>query len=317
MTLITFSFALITALFLIKGLFLFFDIKLADVSTVLFVSLTRKQRRRRKIRQLAGKRPALVSRKLAEARQMLLSSGMGEQVRTYSWLSLVLGLSGLIFGLLLDNIAAALVLALGLALAPLIIIRIRTAEYLRGLNANLETGLGLVTNSYIQSADIIVSIRDNLHLIPAPLDQLLANFLVETQLIDANLVRALQILRSKINNRHWQDWCSVLIQCQHDRQLRYSLPGIVERLGETRRIQLETDTIIQKHFGDYLITVLIVLGSIPLMGFMMNDWYEMLLGSVPGKITLALVLGAILFTALWVAGIYQPLEHEKAGDIRC
>lgn len=60
--------------------------------------------------------------------------------------------------------------------------------------------------------------------------------------------------------------------------------------------------------GDYIVTVLIVLGSIPLMGAMMPDWYAMLTETPAGKITLAVVLAAVLATSIWVARLYRPLE---------
>lgn len=78
---------------------------------------------------------------------------------------------------------------------------------------------------------------------------------------------------------------------------------------------MEIDTTIRKHFEDYIITVLIVLGSIPLMGLMMPEWYEMLMTTLAGKITLAVVLSAILATAIWVARINRPMSLENGGDL--
>ena len=54
-----------------------------------------------------------------------------------------------------------------------------------------------------------------------------------------------------------------------------------------------------------------------MMGFMMPDWYDMLMQTTAGKITFAVILGAILLTAIWVAGIYQPIEQNKDGDVLC
>ena len=136
-------------------------------------------------------------------------------------------------------------------------------------------------------------------------------FYMETQLIDADGVKALRRIRERIDNRYWRDWCDVLIQCQRDRQLRFALPGIVSRLGEMRRAQMEADTAIQKQLGDYIVTVMLVLGAIPLMGAMMPDWYDMLTTTPAGKITLAVVLAAVLATAIWVARLYRPVE---SGD---
>ena len=49
---------------------------------------------------------------------------------------------GLLMGLALNNIPAALVLAAGLGCSPLIVIRIRTGDYVRGLNEKLESAMG-------------------------------------------------------------------------------------------------------------------------------------------------------------------------------
>ncbi|NLW12387.1 MAG: hypothetical protein GX028_10290 [Clostridiaceae bacterium] len=308
---------ILTALLITAGLFIILKIRPVDISQVIMKPFEKKRKLRQRITKLTGKKPGPIRRRLNEAQQMLDSAGMSEQISSYKWLSVILALPGLIFGLAIDNLPAAIVLATGLAAAPLAIIRIRTGEYVRGLNARLETGMGLITNSYLQSGDLTSAVSDNLKLLPAPLDNIFGKYLVETQFIDASNIRAIELMRERVNNRYWRDWCSVLIQCQHDRQLRFALPGIVERLGETRRAQMEIDTVIQKHFGDYLITVLIVLGSIPMMSLMMPDWYEMLMHTTAGKITLTVVLAAVLSTALWVAGIYQPHDIAKDGDVIC
>lgn len=308
---------ILTALLITAGLFIILKIRPADISQVILKPFEKKRKLHHRITKLTGKKSGPIRRRLNEAQQMLDSAGMSEQISSYKWLSVILALPGLIFGLAIDNLPAAIVLATGLAAAPLAIIRIRTGEYVRGLNARLETGMGLITNSYLQSGDLNSAVSDNLKLLPAPLDNIFGKYLVETQFIDASNIRAIELMRERVNNRFWRDWCSVLIQCQHDRQLRFALPGIVERLGETRRAQMEIDTVIQKHFGDYLITVLIVLGSIPMMSLMMPDWYEMLMQTTAGKITLTVVLAAVLSTALWVAGIYQPHDIAKDGDVIC
>jgi hypothetical protein len=41
----------------------------------------------------------------------------------------------------------------------------------------------------------------------------------------------------------------------------------------------------------------------------------MLMETMAGKITLAVVLAAILFTAIWVARINRPMNMEKGGEL--
>jgi Flp pilus assembly protein TadB len=239
---------------------------------------------------------------------MLEQSGMDDKRIGYAWASVILAALGLLVGIWLDNPLAAIVLAAGLAALPLIVIFFRTGEYTRALTEKLETTMSILTNTYIQTGDFIGAVESNIQLLPAPLDGIFRRYLTETRLIDSSQERALSNLRDQINNRHWRDWCSILIQCTHDRQLRFALPGIVERLGETRRIQMEVDTAFQKHFSDYILTVIIVLGSIPLMGMMMPQWYDALMHTLPGKIMLAVVLAAALATGIWVSRINRPIE---------
>lgn len=295
-------------LMIMAGLFLIFKVRPSDMANWLTKPLQRQSDKKKRIRLITGKPKGKLEATLDSAKEMLSAAGMSGQIISYRWAAAILALVGLLIGLALDNVLSALVLAVGLACAPLIVIRIRTGDYLRSLSEKLESAMGTVTNSYAASGDLIDAVQSNLHLLPAPLDGVFRQFYAETQLVDSDVVKALHRLRERIDNRYWRDWCDVLVQCQRDRQLRYALPGIVGRLGEMRRVQMETDTTIRKQLGDYIVTVMIVLGAIPLMGAMMPDWYNMLTTTLAGKITMAVVLAAVLATAVWVAQLYRPVE---------
>ena len=299
---------ILCALLIIAGLFLIFKVRPSDVVGRFAMPIQRQRDTKKRIRHITGKSKGKLEATTDSAKEMLMAAGMSGQIASYRWAAILLALLGLLIGLTLDNVLAALVLAAGLACAPLIVIRIRTGDYIRSLDEKLENAMGTVTNSYVASGDLIGAVQSSLHLLSAPLEGVFRQFYVETQLVDSNVIRALHRLRDRIDNRYWHDWCDVLIQCQRDRQLRYALPGIVGRLGEMRRVQMETDTVIRKQLGDYIVTVMIVLGAIPLMGIMMPDWYSMLTTTLAGKITLAVVLAAVLATAVWVAQLYRPVE---------
>jgi Flp pilus assembly protein TadB len=264
--------------------------------------------RKSRNRYISGKPKGKISVTIDQAKEMLTASGMGGQISRYKWAAVILAAIGVVIGSALNNLPVALVLAIGLGASPLVIIRIRTGDYLRSLHEKWESAMSTVTNAYIASGDLIGAVENSLHLFPAPVDTMFKQFYAETQIIDSDVIKALRRLRERIGNRYWRDWIGVLIQCQRDRQMRYALSGIVVRLGEMRRVQMETDTALRKHLGDYIVTVLIVLGAIPLMGAMMPDWYAMLTTTPAGQITLAAVLAAILATAVWVSRLYRPME---------
>ena len=286
------------------GLLLLFKVRLSEIAK----PLQRQREKKKRIRRITGKPKGKLEATLDSAKEMLMAASMNGQIPSYRWAAAIMALLGLLIGLALDNVLAALVLAVGLGCSPLIVIRIRTGDYIRSLDEKLENAMGTITNSYVASGDLIGAVQNSLHLLPAPLEGVFRQFYTETQLIDSDVINAIHRLRERIDNRYWRDWCDVLVQCQRDRQLRYALPGIVGRLGEMRRVQMETDTVIRKQLSDYIVTVMIVLGAIPLMGAMMPDWYSMLTSTLAGKITLAVVLGAVLATAVWVAQLYRPVE---------
>lgn len=299
---------ILCTLLLMAGLFLLLGVHPSDMAQPFAKPLERRRERKTRIRRITGKPKGKLAATVDDAKEMLMAANMDEKISAYKWAAVILAIVGLMVGLALDNVLVGLVLAAGLGFSPLIVIRIRTGDYIRNLNEKLESAMGTVTNAYVAGGDLIGAVENNLHLLPAPLDGVFRQFYTETQLIDSDIIKALRRMRERIDNRYWRDWCDVLIQCQRDRQLRFALPGIVSRLGEMRRAQMEADTAIQKQLGDYIITVMLVLGAIPLMGAMMPDWYAMLTTTPAGKITLAVVLAAVLVTAVWVARLYRPLE---------
>jgi hypothetical protein len=296
------------ALLVTTGLFLLLGIRPADVAEGLRKPFLRQGERQHRIRRITGKFKGKLATTVDNARDMLIAAGMGGQANAYGWSAALLAVFGLLIGFALDNLPAALVLAVGLGASPLIVIRIRTADYVRSLHEKLESAMGSITNAYVSSGDLIGAVESSLHLLPAPVDGVFRKFYSQTQFVDSDVVKALRQMRECIDNRYWRDWCDVLIQCRRDRQLRYALPGIVARLGEMRRAQMEADTAILKQMSDYIVTVLIVLGAVPLMGAMMPDWYTMLTTTLAGKLTLAVILAAVLGTAVWVARLYRPVE---------
>jgi len=180
--------------------------------------------------------------------------------------------------------------------------------YMRIQDEQLESGMTSVTNAYMQSGDLVSAIESSLVQIPSPLDNVFKLFLVDAKMIDASIPKAIMKLKDRKSNPHWKDWCNILFQCHSDRQLRNALPSVIQRLGETRRVQMEVDTKLREQFNSYILTLLVVLGSIPLMAVIMPQWFEMLMFTVPGKITLAVVLFAVLATLLWVVRVFRPID---------
>ena len=302
---------LICALFVTAGLFILMDVRPRDVTDELKKPFEREVNRKKRIRFITGKKPSAVQRMMEDAVTMLDASGMGEQVSTYRNMAILMAVAGFLFGMVIDNILVSIVLGVGLAMTPLTIIRMRTADYKRMVNEKLEMAMSSVTNSYVATGNLLTAVENVLPMLPAPVNTIFQRFVADMQYVDGNAIRAIQHMREASDNWYWSEWCNALIQCQDDVSLNRTLSGIVERLSESRQIQLEVDTTLRKHMSDYVVTVLLVLGSIPLMGFMIPDWYSMLMDTVPGKITLAVVLATVLITSVWVSRANSVDEEDN------
>ena len=302
---------LICALFVTAGLFILMDVRPRDVTDELKKPFEREVNRKKRIRFITGKKPSAVQRMMEEAVTMLDASGMGEQVSTYRNMAILMAVAGFLFGMVIDNILVSIVLGVGLAMTPLTIIRMRTADYKRMVNEKLEMAMSSVTNSYVATGNLLTAVENVLPMLPAPVNTIFQRFVADMRYVDGNAIRAIQHMREASDNWYWTEWCNALIQCQDDVSLNRTLSGIVERLSESRQIQLEVDTTLRKHMSDYVVTVLLVLGSIPLMGFMIPDWYSMLMDTVPGKITLAVVLATVLITSVWVSRANSVDEEDN------
>ena len=142
-------------LLLTAGLFLILNIQPRDFTQVLFRSILRRRHKHHRIRMLTGAKAGLVQRQIEAARLMLEQSGMDDKSVGYAWASVILAALGLLAGIWMDNLMAAIILAVGLAALPLIAIYFRTGEYTRALAEKLETAMSILTNAYVQSGDFI------------------------------------------------------------------------------------------------------------------------------------------------------------------
>lgn len=302
------------ALLVMIGLFLITDTRLSDITRGLMNPFRSRIEREERIRRITGKRPNPIQRMMREAAEMLDASGHGEQLHAYEQMSAALAVLGFLFGLVMRNIAASIVLGIALAALPLALIRLRASDYRRLLHEKLEIAMSSVTNSYIAAGDLQLAVENVIHLLPEPTDGIFRRYLTEMQYIDGNQRRAIEAMREEADVWHWKEWCNALIQCQEDQGLRYSLPALVERMSEHRQLMLEADAAMRRMMTDYLLVVLVVLGSIPLMGLMMPDWYDKLMYTTPGKITLAVMLAAILCTSLWVSRAMMPATGGEEDE---
>lgn len=258
--------------------------------------------------RLVNKKPNVFEKFRLTSEEMLKVGNAKMSFVQYLRVAGLFSVAGIISGLLLNNVLLSCVLAVGMAFVPLQYLKVMQSIYVQTINEQMETVLSLVTNSYLQSGDIIKAVNDNIHRIEQPFQSIFREFIAEKTFIDSNISKNIRKLKRKIDNSFFAEWCDTLILCQQDRELMYVLPTIVEKMSDIKQIQAELNTQMYNIYKDHISVTLVVAANIPLMKFLNAEWYRLLTGTVVGQIIVALTFVVIFFAAAYVIKVNQPVS---------
>jgi hypothetical protein len=226
----------------------------------------------------------------------------------YMRVAMIFSLLGVILGMMLNNVLLSVVLGICMIFIPLEYLKVRQSGYIQTLNEQMETVLSIITNSYLQSGDIIISVKENLHRIEQPFHNIFKEFLAERTFIDSNLVKSIRKMQRKVDNQYFNEWCDTLVLCQYDHELRFILPTIIEKLADLKQIQEELNTQMINLYKDHISVSLVVAANIPLMRFLNADWYRLLTSTLPGQIIVAITFLIIFLATAYVIKINKPVS---------
>lgn len=144
-----------------------------------------------------------------------------------------------------------------------------------------------------------------------PVAEVFRNFLLQAKLINSNLKEALEQMKPGIDNGVFHEWVDAVIACQDDYNLKSTLPPIVAKLSDMRVVSAELNLLLMEPVKEYITMVVLLLGSIPLMYFLNQEWYHTLMFTEFGKILLAVCGGAIFVSVAAVARHTRPIEYKR------
>ena len=248
-----------------------------------------------------------------ELGEMLRSMGRAEKFTAVKQLSLLLFAVGAVLALLLNNIYMVPIFGIGFSLVPVWYLRSTAATYKKHLNEELEMSISIITTSYLRTEDLIKSVKENLPFINEPVKSTFSAFVSEAELINANLVSAINSMKMKVPNRVFHEWCNILIQCQSDRSMKQTLPTITQKFSDVRIVQSELEAMMPGPRREAITMVFLVIANIPLLYFLNQDWFHALLFTTPGKIALAICGAIILFSVSQIMKLSKPIEY--GGDV--
>ncbi len=305
-------FPIISSVLMIVALVFLFKLTPDRVADDLMNMITPNDSLRDKARNLRGsKKKHPLYKKLMSLKTALSATGKSRQFAVICCAALVLFAGGAILSILINNLFLLPVLSAAFALLPFFYTANTLSYYEKHTKEELETTLSIITTSYNRSDDILAAVRENLAYIRPPLREVFQAFLGDVSAVSSNTKRALLILRDKIDNEIFREWCDVLVQCQDDRVLKDTLQPVVAKLTDVRIVNSELQTMLASVRNEYWMMVALVVGNIPLLYLLNREWFETLLFSTPGKIVLGICGTVILITALFMQRFTKPIAYGR------
>ncbi len=247
---------------------------------------------------------------LLEIQEILEATGQSEKFAKVKMASVLLALLAGLLCIVLNNIAFVPVAMLAAAIIPFIYIKMICNKYQKTIDETIEATLSSITNSYMRTEDIVVSVKENLPYIEPALKTHFETFVTEVETVNPNVTVALNNLKYKVNNPVFFDWCNRLIQCQTNRNLKHTLLPIIERMSDLRALRAELTAELVGPRNEAITMAGLVFGNIPLLYLINKDWFSVLTTTLQGKIAVALIVLICLLCGLRVWKLCQPLKYE-------
>ena len=300
---------IIIFLLLVSGLFRIFSVQFNDFLHVL--APTAKSSLQDDIDVLLGK-PAkgFFNRETLEIEQLLAATGREGRFNLVKRTSFLLFALGAVLAILLNNLFLIPILGAGFAFTPVWYLRSTAALYKKHLNEELETAISVITTSYLRSGDLLKAIKENIPYLNPPVKAHFEAFITESEMLNANMISTINTLKMKIPNQIFHEWCNTLIQCQSDRSMKNTLPFTVQKFSDMRIIQSELEAIFNEPKKEAITMMFLVMGNIPLLYVLNYSWFETLIYTTLGKITLAICSAIVLFSFTRIMQLSRPIEYS-------
>lgn len=257
------------------------------------------------------KKQSVLRREIAEAQNILKLTGREAKFPAVCAMSLLLFVVGASVAVVLGNFFLVPVLAVGMMFLPFWFIRLTAGHYKKNVAAELETALSIITTAYLRNEDIQTAVEENISYLNPPVRNVFAEFLARIELVDPNVDAALRDMGTKIENPVFQEWVAALLLCQHDRGLKTTLTPIVSKLSDMRIVNGELENLVSDPRKEFITMQVLVVGNIPLLYFLNQDWYHTLMHTPLGQMILAVCAAVIFVSTAFVIKLTQPIEYRR------
>jgi hypothetical protein len=96
---------------------------------------------------------------------------------------------------------------------------------------------------------------------------------------------ALHDLESRLTITCLPEWCDALIACQHDRSLKTTLTPSSASSAICAWSTAELENMVFEPRKEFIVMQVLVIGNIPLLHFLNQDWYHTLMHTPWGRLS--------------------------------
>lgn len=268
---------------------------------------------KRKIRQTVRRKRIRGIRKiLLDSKNVLELTRRKDRLPFYTAASITLFIAGIFLSYLLGNIFLMPVLAVGLSLLPWLSILMNAVSFQRQLNEELETALSMITTSYLRTDNILEAVRESVNSIHYHIRDIFEKFLVQADMISADIPRLLEDMKLQLNNEVFHAWVDQIILCLSNRTLKSTLQPIVSRLSSMRDISGKLSNLMYGSVKEFISMLILSVLNFPLIALMNPQWFHYLTDRPTGQILVA-VSFLVMFISL-VACISKTRPIEYGGE---
>lgn len=293
----------------LAGVFRLLNIKVSDLFRDF---INRPQSIKKQIDEATNrKKKRFIIRQIEEITEIMRLTDREDKIPVIFIACGVCAVIGTVIASMFNNIFMIPVLGIGMTFLPVWYIKLTASHFKKDISEELETALSIISTAYIRNEDIVTAVEENISYLNPPIKNVFADFLVQLKLIDSDIIKAIENLKTQVENDVFQEWCDALIQCQYDRSLKSTLTPIVTKLSDIRVVNSELELLVAEPRKEFIIMAMLIIANIPLMYFLNKDWYAVLMHSVIGQIVLAIDFAAIFICGAFVVKLTKPIEFRR------
>ena len=203
------TFRILAFMAIVVGVFRLLGLKFTDLFRDF---INRPQSIRTQINEATNrKKKRFVIRQIEEISEIMRLTDREDKIPVVFIASCVFAIIGTIIASVIDNVFMIPVLGIGRMVLPIWYIKLTASHYKKDISEELETALSIISTAYIRNEDIVTAVEENISYLNPPIKNVFADFLIQLKLIDSDVIKAIENLKTKVDNDVFGEWCDALI----------------------------------------------------------------------------------------------------------